>query len=112
MKHDASNWRRYGIGSHRRSVTALTSACLLLTLIGCATEPEIVTRTEYVEKRVVERVRVPEGLLAPCRITPLPARGASWHEIWVIMEEKHFQQRSCNERFSRIRDWQSEDDDG
>jgi len=48
---------------------------------------------------------VPEALLEPCTITPLPERGSSWLEIKDALVAKDVEQRCCNKRFDRIRDW-------
>lgn len=69
------------------------------------------TRTEFVDREVPVRVKVPGALLVPCPVTPMPVQGDTWQDAWVIMVQKDKEQRSCNERFGRIENWQEGDDD-
>jgi len=77
----------------------------MLILSGCG-GTEIVTRTEYVDRPVPVRVKTPPALLTPCQIAPKPVPGMTWHDVWVLMDAKDAEQRSCNKRFEQIRAWQ------
>ena len=84
---------------------ALSSLFLICCLTACGSE-QVVTRTKIVEVRVVERVTVPESLLAPCPMIAWPAFGITWAGILDDLAVKHRQQIACNERFDVIREWQ------
>lgn len=78
--------------------------------MGCAA-PRVATKTTLVEVKVIERVQVPDALLVPCDVAPLPRRRARWGDVLVLTKVKHEQQLACNERFEIIRGWQTEADE-
>ena len=51
-------------------------------------------------------VEVPEHLLVPCPILPLPERGANNLELSKNATAKDIQQKQCNDRFVKIREYQ------
>ena len=106
------NSRTFDRGSRRKSWYALTALCLSLILTACASDPEIVTRTEYRDREVPVRVKVPAGLLVDCQVSPMPIPGDTWQDVWVVMVEKDKEQSTCNDRFDQIREWQDGQDEG
>lgn len=64
------------------------------------------TRTEYIDRPVPTPVKVPPGLLVPCTVSPRPVPGATWHDVWVLMDQKDAEQTECNRRFEQIKEWQ------
>lgn len=79
----------------------------MLILSGCGSQPTVMPDPEIIEVEKRVRVQVPEGLLVPCEIEPLPVRGDTWHTVFSIMEQKDLEQRACNNRFEMIREWQN-----
>jgi hypothetical protein len=78
--------------------------CLTLSLMGCADQPpppQVKLKTVEVSKDKV--VMVPETLLAPCRITPLPERGDKNIDLAQVATSKDAEQHTCNHRFDAIR---------
>lgn len=46
---------------------------------------------------------LPESLLAPCEIRPLPERGEKNVDLALVAATKDAQQAICNQRFPKIR---------
>lgn len=61
---------------------------------------------EIIEVEKLVKVEVPSALLLPCFVSDLPHRGDSWQDALAIVKRKDLEQRSCNERFEQIRQWQ------
>lgn len=82
---------------------------LLALLTACTTPPAVLTDPEIVYQDKLIPVKTPGHLLVPCQLTPMPALGTdwTWFEILELMKQKDSEQVACNERFTIIEDWQS-----
>ena len=89
----------------------MSTFLLLTSMAGCG-GTEVITETKYVDREVPVRVKVPEGMLQPCPVAPLPQPGDTWQDAWISANEKDKEQHSCNDRFEQIRQWQNGEDDG
>jgi hypothetical protein len=61
---------------------------------------------QVVETTKIMREPIPETLLRPCPVDPLPQRGISNIELAVDDRRRHAAQIACNRRFDELREWQ------
>lgn len=86
---------------------------IALITTACGTSPTVLTETEVVYQDKIVRQEVPADLLTKCRVASLPRIGSgwTWFEIYELMKQKDSEQKTCNDRFDIIKEWQEQDYD-
>ena len=85
------------------------SLCLTASLVACTTTKSVViSEPEIVESVVLACPVIPVHLLRPCVVMALPEFGIVWADTIEIISVKDMQQRTCNNRFAIISQWQSD----
>lgn len=88
----------------RKPTLGALFVCLTLSLTGCADRPPLPqVKLKIAEVTHDKVVMIPETLLAPCRVTPLPERGEQNIDLAGVASTKDAEQKICNRRFDKIR---------
>ena len=84
------------------------SLCLLCLLTACATKSVVISEPDIIELPALSCPTIPVHLLKPCPVLSLPVFGINWADTIEIIKLKDLQQKTCNDRFGIISQWQDD----
>ena len=84
------------------------SLCLLCLLTACATKRVVISDPEVIESQSLSCPTIPVHLLRPCAVLALPFFGITWADTIEVIKLKDLEQKTCNERFGIISQWQTD----
>ena len=91
--------------SPRSKGIALTSLSVMLLLHGCASEPQVITRTEVIENRVEVLLPIERSRLPACDPIPVPRADLKWKELPAVWAQAVQALEACNGRIGDFWHW-------